>query len=175
MESRAKLLGHPIHPMLIVVPLGLFIATVIFDALYMWRGNPTFAVIAYWNSALGVIGGLLAAVFGLIDWSAIPDGTRAKRIGMLHGGTNVLVVVIFAWVLWARSSAVDPLLTRTLFSIEVIALLMGSVASWLGGELVDRLGVGVYNDAHLDAPSSLSSATGVQRDRGETPVHRRAS
>ena len=75
MESRAKLLGHPIHPMLIVLPLGLFIAAVVFDALYMWRGSPTFATVAYWNIAGGVIGGLLAAVFGLIDWLAIPAGT----------------------------------------------------------------------------------------------------
>jgi|SRR4051812_36344867 uncharacterized membrane protein len=86
MESRAKLLGHPIHPMLIVLPLGLFIAAVVFDALYLWRGAQTFAAVAYWNIAGGVIGGLLAAVFGLVDWLAIPSGTRAKRIGLLHGG-----------------------------------------------------------------------------------------
>ena len=67
MESRAKLLGHPIHPMLIVLPLGLFIGAVVFDAMYLWRGNPTFAAIGYWNIAGGIIGGLLAAVFGLVD------------------------------------------------------------------------------------------------------------
>ena len=156
MESRAKLLGHPIHPMLIVLPLGLFISAVIFDALYMWRDNPTFAVIAYWNIALGILGGLLAAIFGLIDWVAIPYGTRAKRIGLMHGGTMVLVVALFAFVLWERSDAVDPLLTTTLFAAEVVALLMGSVGGWLGGELVDRLGVGVDNGAHLNAPNSLS-------------------
>jgi uncharacterized membrane protein len=78
MESRAKLLGHPIHPMLIVLPLGLFIGAVVFDALYLWRGTPIFATAAYWNIAAGVVGGLLAAVFGLIDWFAIPTGTRGE-------------------------------------------------------------------------------------------------
>lgn len=82
MESRAKLLGHPIHPMLIVLLLGLFIAAVVFDAVYLWRGSATFATVAYWNIAAGVVGGLLAAVFGLIDWFAIPTGTRATRIGL---------------------------------------------------------------------------------------------
>src|SRR5215207_4298425 len=166
MESRAKLLGHPIHPMLIVLPLGLFIAAVVFDGVSLWRGSPTFATVAYWNIAGGIIGGLLAAVFGLIDWLAIPAGTRAKRIGLLHGGSNVLVVALFAFVWWTRSNAVEPMPTTTLFAVEVLALLMGSVAGWLGGELVDRLGVGVDDGAHLNAPNSLSGLPAAAEVRG---------
>jgi uncharacterized membrane protein len=163
MESGAKLLGHPIHPMLIVLPLGLFISAVVFDALYLWRGTPAFATVAYWNIAGGIIGGLLAAVFGLIDWLAIPAGTRAKRIGLLHGGSNVVVVLIFAVVWWMRGDAADPTPTTSLFLLEIVALGLGSVAGWLGGELVDRLGVGVDDGAHLDAPSSLSGRPARQR------------
>jgi uncharacterized membrane protein len=161
--------------MLIVLPLGLFIAAVIFDGLFLWRGNAAFATVAYWNIAGGIIGGLLAAVFGLIDWTAIPAGTRAKRIGLLHGGANVLVVALFAFVWWTRSNAVDPMPTTNLFVIEVAALLLGSVAGWLGGELVDRLGVGVDDGAHLDAPNSLSGRPAFQREPEIPPQHRRAS
>lgn len=175
MESKAKLLGHPIHPMLIVLPLGLFIAAVVFDALYLWRGNPTFAAVGYWNIAAGILGGLLAAVFGLVDWWAIPAGTRAKRIGLLHGGSNVIVVALFAFVWWTRSAAVDTTPSGNIFLIEVVALLLGSVAGWLGGELVDRLGVGVDDGAHLDAPSSLSGRPARPRDSGAPTQHRRAS
>jgi uncharacterized membrane protein len=163
MESRAKLLGHPIHPMLIVLPLGLFIAAVVFDAVYLWRGSPTFATVAYWNIAGGVVGGLLAAVFGLIDWIAIPAGTRAKRIGLLHGGANVVVVAIFALVWLMRGNTPDAIPTTNLFLLEVVGLALGSVGGWLGGELVDRLGVGVDDGAHLDAPSSLSGRPARQR------------
>jgi uncharacterized membrane protein len=163
MESRAKLLGHPIHPMLIVLPLGLFIGAVVFDALYLWRGSPTFAAVAYWNIAGGVIGGLLAAVFGLIDWFAIPAGTRAKRIGLLHGGSNVVVVLIFAFVWLMRGDLPDAAPSANLFLLEVVALSLGSVAGWLGGELVDRLGVGVDDGAHPDAPSSLSGRPARQK------------
>ncbi|MCA1648892.1 MAG: hypothetical protein LC753_01010 [Acidobacteria bacterium] len=131
MESRAKLLGHPIHPMLIVLPLGLFIAAVVFDALYMWRGSPTFATVAYWNIAAGIVGGLLAAVFGLVD-VAVLDDERRHALRRLD-----------------REPQAD-------LRAEVVALVIGSVAGWLGGELVDRLGVGVDDGAHLDAPSSLS-------------------
>jgi uncharacterized membrane protein len=163
MESKAKLLGHPIHPMLIVLPLGLFIAAVVFDAVYLWLGSPAFATVSYWNIAAGVVGGLLAAVFGAIDWFAIPVGTRAKRIGLLHGGSNVVVVLIFAVVWLMRGETPDTAPTTNLFLLEVVALALGSVAGWLGGELVDRLGVGVDDGAHLDAPSSLSGRPARQR------------
>jgi uncharacterized membrane protein len=174
MESRAKLFGHPIHPMLIVLPLGLFIAAVVFDALYLWRGSPTFAAVAYWNIAGGIIGGLLAAVFGLIDWLAIPSGTRAKRIGLWHGGSNVVVVATFALVWWLRANSADTAPTTSVFLLELAALVVGAVAGWLGGELVDRLGVGVDSGAHLDAPSSLSGWPAREREAGP-PQHRRAS
>jgi uncharacterized membrane protein len=156
MESRAKILGHPVHPMLIVLPLGLFIAAVIFDAVYMWNGATMFATAAYWNIAGGILAGLLAAVFGLIDWLAIPAGTRAKRIGLLHGVSNVIVVALFALAWWLRGSSVDYTPATGVFVIELLAIMLGAVAGWLGGELVDRLGVGVDTGANLNAPSSLS-------------------
>src|SRR5215208_2352966 len=131
MESKAKLLGHPVHPMLIVLPLGLFIGAVVFDALYLWRGSPAFATVAYWNIAGGVVGGLLAALFGAIDWFAIPTGTRAKRIGLLHGGSNVVVVVIFAMVWLMRGDTSGLGTTTNLFLLEVVALALGAVAGWL--------------------------------------------
>ena len=156
MESRAKLLGHPIHPMLIVFPLGLFIMAVVFDAIYLWRGSPILPTLAYWNIGAGVVGGLLAAVFGVIDWLAIPSGTRAKRIGLLHGASNVVVVVTFALIWLMRGDAPGYAAGTGFFLLEVATLVLASVAGWLGGELVDRLGVGVDDGAHLDAPSSLS-------------------
>jgi len=142
--------------MIVVLPLGLFIAAVIFDATYLWRGASAFAVAAYWNIAAGVVGGLLAAVFGLVDWLAIPAGTRAKRIGLLHGGANVLVVLTFALVWWGRGETLNLGASNPQFAVEVVALAIGAVAGWLGGELVDRLGIGVDDGANADAPSSLS-------------------
>lgn len=139
-----------------MLPLGLFIGAVVFDAIYLWRGSSTIAAVGYWNIAGGIIGGLLAAVFGLIDWLAIPAGTRAKRIGILHASSNVLAILGFAVVFWTRYSSGQLATTTGLFAVEVIALLLGAVGGWLGGELVDRLGVGVDTGANLDAPNSLS-------------------
>jgi uncharacterized membrane protein len=156
MESRAKLLGHPIHQMLIVFPLGLLAMAVVFDLIALVRGTGYWSEIAYWMIASGVITGLLAAPFGLIDWLAIPSGTRAKRIGALHGVGNVLVVLMFAvsWLLRSDAPAAPGNLALILgFAAGGLALFTG----WLGGELVDRLSVGVDEGAHVDAPSSLSS------------------
>ncbi len=156
MEGRAKLLGHPIHPMLIVLPLGLLIMAVVADVLYLTTDRAAFATVAYWNIAGGILSGLLAAVFGAIDWLAIPSGTRAKAIGLYHGIGNVVVVALFAVSWWMRNGAVDVLPSPLAFSIAVAGLMLGAVTGWLGGELVDRLGVGVDDGAHLNSPSSLT-------------------
>jgi uncharacterized membrane protein len=79
MESRAKFLGHAIHPIMIVFPLGLLATAVVFDIIYLIWGSRDMASVAYWMMAAGIIGGLIAAPFGLIDWLAIPSGTRAKN------------------------------------------------------------------------------------------------
>jgi uncharacterized membrane protein len=63
--------------MLIVLPLGLFAAAVLFDTVYVLTGDDALAEVAFWYISLGILGGLLAAVFGVIDWMAIP-GTRER-------------------------------------------------------------------------------------------------
>ena len=105
MKSKARVMGHPIHPILVAFPIGLLTTSVIFDVVHLLAGGARWAGISFWMIAVGVIGGLLAAVFGLIDWLGIPSGTRAKAIGLGHGLSNVLVVALFAvsWLL--RSSA----------------------------------------------------------------------
>jgi uncharacterized membrane protein len=96
MTSKAKLFGHPIHPMLVVFPLGLLATSLIFDVIYLATKDAKWTNMAFYLIGAGVIGGLLAAVFGLIDWLAIPNGTRAKMIGTWHGLGNVVVVVCSA-------------------------------------------------------------------------------
>ena len=155
MESKVKALGHPVHPMLIVFPLGLLATAVVFDLLKMITGNADFSVAAAYAIAAGVIGGLLAAVFGLMDWLAIPTGTRARRIGLWHGAGNVVVVVLFAlsWLVRASADAWDPNALALVLGFAGVAI--AGVTGWLGGELVDRLGVGVDAGADVNAPSSL--------------------
>src|SRR5687767_15824357 len=95
MESRAKLFGHSIHQMLIVFPLGLLATAVVFDVIYLVGDGLLFAEVAYWLVVAGLVGGALAAPFGLIDWLAIPRGNRAKRVAAIHGLGNAVVLTLF--------------------------------------------------------------------------------
>jgi len=156
MESRAKLLGHPIHQMLIVFPLGLLAMALVFDIIHLATNVGYWSEVAHWMIAAGLIGGLLAAPFGFIDWLAIPAGTRAKRIGAWHGGGNVVVVLLYAASWWfRRTNPQTPMMLAYVLSFA--GGLTALVTGWLGGELVDRLAVGVDPGAHVDAPSSLKS------------------
>ena len=164
MESRAKIFGHAIHPMLIVLPLGLFVAAIIFDILYLITGNEVLAAVSYYNIAGGIIGGLLAAIFGFRDYAAIPGGTRAKRVGIIHGFGNLAVVVLFgfSWLLRYSAPGYVPPTLALLASFAAAGISL--ITAWLGGELVERLGVGVDPGANLNAPSSLTTddASAVQ-------------
>ena len=167
MESRVKLFGHPVHPMLIVFPLGLLATAVIFDILYLVFGNRLLPAASYYMIAAGILGGLLAAIFGFIDWLALPNGSRAKSIGLWHGIGNVVIVGLFAasWLL--RSNNVDFIPDSFALLLSFAGVALALVTAWIGGELVYRLGVGVDAGANVNAPNSITeeSATGTRTNR----------
>ena len=167
MESRAKLFGHPVHPMLIPFPLGLLLTSVVFDVVHLLTDNGKWAEVAHWMIAAGVVGGIVAAPPGWIDWFAIPPGTRAKAVGLWHGVGNLVVVGLFV-VSWLVRRDAPRELDALAFVLSLAGVALAAVTGWMGGELVDRLGVGVDRGAHLDAPSSLGgrSATTAQRASG---------
>lgn len=141
--------------MLIVFPLGLLATSLIFDLIAAFGGYAELHIVAFWMILAGVIGGLLAAVPGLIDFFAIPRHTRAWAVGVWHGVGNVAMLALFAmsWFL-RRELPADPGTVALLLSVMGVGL--SALTGWLGGELVERLGVGVDDGAHLDAPNSLT-------------------
>lgn len=159
MESKAKALGHPIHQMLVPFPFGLLATAVIFDLVYLLWGNITMATVSYWMIVAGIIGAVIAAPFGLIDWLSIPSSTRAKTVGMIHGLGNVLVLLLFIGSWWMRYNTLPPvehLPSSAALAFSFVGFVIAGVTGWLGGELVDRLSVGVDDGANLNARSSLS-------------------
>ncbi|GIM81837.1 DUF2231 domain-containing protein [Salinispora arenicola] len=163
MESRLKVLGHPVHPMLVMFPVALLVTAVLFDVVATLGGPDFLGEVAYWNITVGLAVGLLAAAAGTFDLLAIPTGTRAKRVALTHAAANVAMILLFAAVWAVRLNADSRAAGGALIAIEIVALAILGVSAWLGGELVDRLGVGVDRDADLDAPSSLRPATSAQR------------
>ncbi|HVG25123.1 MAG TPA: DUF2231 domain-containing protein [Thermoanaerobaculia bacterium] len=138
MKARARLLGHPIHRVLIVFPLGLLATSFFFDLAWLLRGRDQLALVAWWLIFAGVVGGLAAAVFGVVDYLAIPHGTRARRVGALHGGGMGIVAVLYAasWLL-RRDAPAAPETAAILLS--GLGVLLTVVTGWLGGELADRM------------------------------------
>ena len=154
MESRAKFLGHSVHQMLIVFPLGLLATAVVFDLVYLVGDDPVMAAVSYWMMAAGLVGALVAAPFGLIDWLAIEKNTRAKRIGLLHGAGNGVVTLLF-FISWLMRGDAANAPTLAAVTLGILGALLALFTAWLGGELVARLGVGVYEGANVNAPNSL--------------------
>lgn len=156
MHASARFLGHPVHQMLVVFPLGLLATAVVFDVIHLVGGSEVMAAVSYWMIAAGLVGGALAAPFGLVDWLGIPKGTRARRIGAMHGIGNVVVLLLFALSFLLRDRDYAPGFGQMVWAFAGAAIAL--VTAWLGGELVDRLSVGVDDDAGVDAPSSLRKA-----------------
>jgi len=157
MRSRVRAAGHAVHPILIVFPLGLLTTAVGFDVLYLITDRPSFAFTAAHLIAAGLLMGPPTAATGWLDWWLVtPPGTRARRIGLLHGLVNAGVLVLFAvsWLL--RLGEPDWTPTWPALIVAWLGVLAGGLGGWLGGELIERLGISVEEDAHPDAPSSLS-------------------
>ncbi|RLK57973.1 DUF2231 domain-containing protein [Actinokineospora cianjurensis] len=151
MRSRARFAGHAVHPMLVVFPLGLLVTAVVFDALFYVTGGADFAVAGAYTMAAGVVGGSVASTFGWVDWSSLPAGTRARRIGLVHGLTNAVVITLFAvsWLVRLTGETWEPTSTSLVLALAGLALVV--FGGWLGAELVERHAVGVDEDASLNA------------------------
>jgi uncharacterized membrane protein len=158
MKARVVVAGHAVHPMLIVFPLGLLATSVVWDICALVMRSPRWGMLAFWTIVAGVVGALLAAVPGFIDWLSIPRGTRARKIGLYHMVLNLLVVALFAISILARVRAAggyeEARVPHMIWGWLGVALAI--VSSWLGGELVETLGISVREGANPDAPSPLT-------------------
>jgi uncharacterized membrane protein len=128
MSTSASIKGHPIHPMLVGVPVGLFVFSFVCDIIYLMNwGGVLWIDVAYLSMFGGVIGALIAAVPGFIDYLSIND-QRTKSIGIRHMFTNLVVVALFAVNVYLRTN--DP--TRIPFLLSLIGVLLLSYAGWQG-------------------------------------------
>ena len=154
MRSSASIAGHPIHPMLVPIPIGLWVFAMVADLMFIWGGNPAWKTVAFYCIAGGIVGAALAAVFGLLDLLGVKD-TKVFRVGVMHGAFNVVALLLFALNLYLRtdngSQMVGPNSSVPL-ALSVVGVLILGVSGWLGGELVFRYGVGV-NDRPEGDPS----------------------
>jgi uncharacterized membrane protein len=176
MKSRVLVARHALHPMLVVFPLGLLTTSLVWDICRLATDSVRWGTISFWTIAAGVVGALLAAVPGFIDWLAIPRRSRARTVGLYHMVLNLIVVALFMVSLAARwttpggyeSAGVGRMIWGW------IGLGIALVSAWLGGELIETLGISVREGAHPDAPSSLKERRATSAAGRRVPVHREA-
>jgi uncharacterized membrane protein len=150
--------GHPYHPMLVTVPIGAWVASLVFDiASHLAKGPAFLARGSMWLMAIGVAGALVAALAGFLDLSVIPLGSRAARTGILHMSLVLLVTAAYAVNLaWRHSSHARPgPVPAGPLALSVISLAVLAVAGWLGAKLAFRYGVRVA--AEVDQADGFGS------------------
>jgi len=131
MKTRAEFLGHPIHQMVIALPLGLLATAAAFDAISVATRNRRLAGAGYYMQSAGLITALGAAVPGAMDWWDIPRNTRAKNIGLLHGIGNLAVTGLYGASWWLRRRRPNRV-TRTGLALSTSGALLALVTGWLG-------------------------------------------
>ena len=168
MRSKARLLRHPMHPMLVMFPTALFPLLLVLDVLHATLGDAAFWTVGLWVALLGVATTLAAIVPGAIDMAAIPGGTRAHRTGLAHAvvGTGVLLAYAAAsWARWSMGADTDNFALAA--TIDAVGVALVGVQGWLGGELVYRHHVGVLSEPEGADPVAL---TGAQAPPARAPL-----
>jgi uncharacterized membrane protein len=157
MASPASFNGHPIHPMIIPFPIALWVFSLVADVIYLWRGNPIWKDwIAFYALLGGIIGAVVAAVPGLIDWLSITD-RAVVRIANWHARLNVIALLVFAASFYLRTTSGASLVNNNYtipIALSVLGVVLITISGWLGGEMVFKHGVAV--DSGSSAPAEKS-------------------
>ncbi len=166
--------GHPFHPLLVTIPIGTWVASLILDIASKASNDPNpYVLCARWLIGIGIIGAIIAAIFGLLDLATIPAGTPAKRIGFTHMTINLLVTAAFivSWFIRGNGGIeADGSTSTELLILSIVALAVLAVSGWLGGMMTYRYGVRVARES--DQAEGYADARTNPADRTN---HRRAA
>lgn len=138
MTTRVRIADHPLHHILVTLPIGLWVFSLVSDIVYASSGDGRWEATAYFTLGGGIVGALLAAVPGLLDFLALHD-PRERRVGALHMILNLAIVALQVINFWLRGQESTGPAIPTLLSVIAVAALL--VSGWLGGQLVHVLGV----------------------------------
>lgn len=165
MRTPANIKGHPIHPMLVTIPIGLWIFSLVTDLVGLRSAAPgTWHLVALYAMVGGIAGALAAALPGLVDLLSIQD-RAIKRTGIAHMSLNLTIVALYAvnaWLRWSGAAVAGlPL------ALSLIAIAMLLVSGWLGGKMVYLAGVGVSSESPAAAPPLRRMAQQQQQRPGQ--------
>ena len=161
MSSKASIMGHPIHPMLIPFPIGLWVFSLVADILYLLGYNPGWRWMAFWTLLAGCIGAVAAAIFGIIDWLSIKD-REVKKVADWHARLNVIALLVFIASFYLRTTSGSRLVSGSFnipFALSILGVILISISGYLGGELVFKHGVAVNPQYDTGAEATSKART----------------
>jgi uncharacterized membrane protein len=140
--------GHPLHPAMVAVPIGAWVASLVFDVASRLVASPqALTEGSRWLIGIGVLGAVAAAMVGLLDLFAIPTGTPAFRTALLHMSINLTVTAAYAaGFLWRGGQEPDGQVGWGPIALSAVALAALGVSGYLGGKLAYRYGVRVADE-----------------------------
>lgn len=149
-RTTAAVAAHPIHPILVTLPIGFLIGAFLSDLAFYWANDPFFARASLWLVGAGLVAGVIAALAGLIDFLG-SAAIRDLRESWLHFGGNAVVLILAAISLYLRvqDETGTVSVVQLLLSICITALL--GITGWLGGEMVFRRRVAVSEEGRSDS------------------------
>lgn len=183
MYSKARIAGHPIHPMLIAFPVALYVVTVVTLIVHAGTGDPFWYRAALWANVAAVVMAAVAAIPGLIDLLSLPRQTRARATGLRHAGFNVLALVLFVisavllYQGWRGTENFAGLPVTAPLVLSILGLGSTLVAGWLGWTLVQthhvgvRPGPGVDEEAQRREPAQAPRMPATYHETYSTEIH----
>lgn len=156
MKTPANIAKHPIHPMLVTIPIGLWVCSLVCDVVRASAStNPNWSIVALYTMVGGIAGALVAAIPGFIDMLSLQGGL--KRIALTHMAINLTVVALYVVNVWMRTRGDDP---DAALLLSVLAIAMLLVSGWLGGKMVYVHGVAVESPPE-PAPAKTEHRVGA--------------
>ena len=142
MRTPAQIAGHPIHPMLVALPIGMWVFSLVADLIALRSGSPdAWQTAALYTMVGGIIGALAAAVPGLIDMLSLQD-RGIKSTAIKHMSINLTVVALYVINAWMRVQGAAS--SGVVLGLSIVAIALLLVSGWLGGKMVYEAGVAVH-------------------------------
>jgi uncharacterized membrane protein len=144
----ARLLGHPVHPVLTGFPIALWSTSLLGDFMAVWHGQTVYRQSAFWAIAVGLIMAIPTIVTGLMDYAAIPQRHPALKVATWHMGIMLSAATAYAGSLIIRiGHSPSGFSIATAIGLSVLGLCLLLIGGWFGGELVFRHGVGSHRES----------------------------
>lgn len=161
MRSRLTVLKHPLHPLLVMFPVAFLPLLLVLDGLAWYYGADALWLAGFWIAMAGLVMTVLAVLSGVLDLSAIPDGSRAHRVAVFHFVVGMVILAVYAAAVWVRWPVESVPRAGLATGIDLVGTLVVTLQGWLGAELVYAHHIGVYAPEEGGDPTPLQPGPGL--------------